>query len=67
MSSSSHPKSMTSELLAFGWDEKEARSHWTQFSKFGNASATEMTGKVLSIAIVADPVYETVNKILYRI
>jgi len=33
--------------LKWNWDSKQMKQHWEAFAKFGNATATEMTGKNL--------------------
>ena len=33
--------------LAYNWDDKEMKSRWEAFSRFGNATATEISGKNL--------------------
>ncbi|KAK0429428.1 hypothetical protein QR680_011377 [Steinernema hermaphroditum] len=37
--------SKPAEEFEFKWDPKEVKPKWEAFSKFGNATATEMTGK----------------------
>ncbi len=31
--------------VEWNWDDKDMKGRWESFAKFGNASATEMTGK----------------------
>ncbi|CAI4229951.1 unnamed protein product [Auanema sp. JU1783] len=36
---------MAAENAEFNWDGKEVKKRWDAFTKFGSATATEMTGK----------------------
>jgi len=42
MAESKHP---TADAMDWKWDNKEVKTKWEAFTKFGSATATEMTGK----------------------
>lgn len=35
----------TAETVQWNWDNKDVKARWEAFTKFGSATATEMTGK----------------------
>lgn len=38
-------KHATADSVEWKWDNKDVKTKWEAFTKFGSASATEMTGK----------------------
>ncbi len=38
-------KSVSVDDLDWNWDDKDLKKRWELFAKFGNPTATEMTGK----------------------
>lgn len=45
MAEAAKRSSSSDDGVTWNWDAKEIKSRWEAFTKFGSATATEMTGK----------------------